>query len=67
MLVRCPLCNSKSRRAATENHTDNTRSLHCQCNNLNCSTTFTCTLEFELINRKIKPIQPKQKQQLNLL
>ena len=51
MLVRCPQCLSKSRIAASEQITSNTRTLYCQCLNLNCSATFNATLSFEKIIR----------------
>jgi len=54
MLVRCPECLSKARIAASEQITSNTRSLYCQCLNLNCSVTFNATLSFEKIIRSPK-------------
>lgn len=44
MLVRCPTCQSKSRIAASEQWTENTRKLYCQCLNINCSVTFAATI-----------------------
>ncbi|WP_028864304.1 ogr/Delta-like zinc finger family protein [Psychromonas aquimarina] len=54
MLVRCPECLSKARIAASEQITSNTRSLYCQCLNLNCSATFNASLSFDKIIRSPK-------------
>ena len=54
MLVRCPACLSKARIAASEQITNNTRTLYCQCLNLNCSATFNASLTFEGIIRSPK-------------
>jgi len=49
MLVRCPTCQSKSIIVASEQYTENTRVLYCQCKNINCSTTFKGHLTFQEI------------------
>ena len=49
MLVRCPECQSKARIAASDQWTQNTRRLYCQCLNINCSATFSATLEVDHI------------------
>jgi hypothetical protein len=69
MLVRCPACLSKARIAASEQITSNTRSLYCQCLNLNCSSTFNATLEFGDIIRSPKQgsSQPDPTKQPDLL
>lgn len=54
MLVRCPECLSKARIAASEQITNNTRKLYCQCLNLNCSATFNASLSFDEIIRSPK-------------
>lgn len=54
MLVRCPECLSKARIAASEQITNNTRTLYCQCLNLNCSSTFNASLTFGGIIRSPK-------------
>ncbi|WP_373020722.1 ogr/Delta-like zinc finger family protein [Thiomicrorhabdus sp.] len=51
MLVRCPTCLSKAIIVASEQYTQETRVLYCQCKNLNCSTTFKGLLSFEEIIR----------------
>ncbi|MBN2605982.1 MAG: ogr/Delta-like zinc finger family protein [Thiotrichales bacterium] len=51
MLVRCPTCLSKAIIVASEQYTQETRVLYCQCKNLNCSTTFKGHLSFESIIR----------------
>ncbi|WP_051303336.1 ogr/Delta-like zinc finger family protein [Psychromonas aquimarina] len=54
MLVRCPECLAKARIAASEQITNNTRTLYCQCLSLNCSATFNASLTFEEIIRSPK-------------
>lgn len=49
MLIRCPLCQSKARIAASEQLTNTTRYIYGQCLNINCSSTFRGLLEVELI------------------
>lgn len=49
MLIRCPLCQSRARIAASEQLTDATRYIYGQCLNINCSATFKGHLSFELI------------------
>jgi len=44
MLIRCPVCSSKSRIAASEQVGDETRYAYCQCQNINCSTTFRVSI-----------------------
>lgn len=69
MLVRCPACLSKARIAASEQITNNTRQLYCQCMNLNCSSTFNASLSFGEIIRSPKQgsSQPDHTKQPDLL
>ncbi|MBD3611123.1 MAG: ogr/Delta-like zinc finger family protein [Hydrogenovibrio crunogenus] len=47
MLVRCPVCTSKSRISASEQMGEETRYLYCQCLNLNCSSTFRASISID--------------------
>lgn len=69
MLIRCPICTSKSRISASEQMGDETRYAYCQCRNLNCSTTFRVSI---VVDHVIKtPLQgsepPDQAKQPDLL
>lgn len=62
MLIRCPVCQSKARIAASEQITNTTRYLYGQCLNINCSTTFRGLLEFsEIIKAPDTGSQPADK------
>ncbi|BBN59311.1 ogr/Delta-like zinc finger family protein [Hydrogenovibrio marinus] len=49
MLIRCPLCHSKARIAASEQLTSSTRYIYIQCLNIRCSGTFRGYLEIQEI------------------
>lgn len=51
MLVRCPSCQSKARIAASDQWTNNTRKLYCQCLNINCSVTFAASISLDYVIR----------------
>ncbi|RUM91057.1 MAG: hypothetical protein DSZ27_07300 [Thiomicrospira sp.] len=51
MLVRCPSCHSKAIIRASDQWTENTRIIYCQCKNINCSTTFKGQITVEEIIR----------------
>lgn len=51
MLVRCPKCLSAARIVASDQWTENTRKLYCQCKNINCSVTFAASLSLDHVIR----------------
>ena len=58
MLIRCPICGTKSRIAASEQMCTNVRNLYCQCLNIECSATFRGVLDTsEVIRQPVETVK----------
>lgn len=64
----CPKCKSKAIIRASEEMGDETRYLYYQCKNLNCSTTFRCSLTVDHVisspEQGSRPPDPKKQPEL---
>ncbi len=54
MLINCPTCRCKTRIAASEQISNETRRTYNQCLNINCGTTFTQLITLDKIIRSPK-------------